>query len=88
MWIYIINPQKLIQIVKDLRAELQMLKEDNKRIIRAQEELNHILLDKIHNEGKDKRKEHEIEYGIVSYKCKGKKLNFLIAKVNLLQELK
>ena len=28
------------------------VKEDNKIILRAQEELNQILLDKIHNEGK------------------------------------
>ena len=62
--------------VKYLRAELQIVKEDNERILRAREELNQILLDKIHNRGKDKRKEHEIESGTVSYKRKGKKLKF------------
>ena len=70
------QPVEMIQTVKYLRAELQIVKEDNKRILRAQEELNQILLDKIHNGGKDKRKEHETESGTVSYKCKGKKLKF------------
>ena len=44
--------------------------------MRAWEELNHILLDKIHDKGKDKIKEHETESGAVSYKRKGKKLKF------------
>ena len=34
------QPSQLLQIVKYLRVELQTLKEDNERIIRAQEELN------------------------------------------------
>ena len=29
------------------------------------------MLDKIHNRGKDKRKEYETKFGIVSYKRKG-----------------
>ena len=33
-----------------------------------------MLLDKLHNEGKDKRKEHECESWTISYKHKGKKL--------------
>ena len=70
------QPYELLQTVKDLKVELQTLKEDNERILRAQEELNQILLDKIHNEGKDKIKEHETRSRIVSYKCKGKKLKF------------
>ena len=70
------QPSELLQIVKDLKAELQVVKEDNERILREQEELNQILLDKIHNEGKDKRKEHETESRTASYKCKGKKFKF------------
>ena len=50
------QPYELIQTVKDLKNELQTVKEDNERILREQEELNKILLDKLHNEGKDKRK--------------------------------
>ena len=48
------------------------MKVDNERIL----ELNQILLDKIHNTGKDKRNEYEIDYETVSYKHKGKKLKF------------
>ena len=70
------QPYELFQTVNDSKDELQNVKEDNERILRAQKEINKIFLDKIHNEGKDKRNEHEIEYGIVSYKRKGKKLNF------------
>ena len=72
------QPFELLQTVKDLIAELQTVKEDNERILRAQEELNHILLDQIHNRGKNKRKEHETEYRTVPYKHKGKKLKFSV----------
>ena len=67
---------ELLQTIKDLKVELQNVKEDNERILRAHEELNQILLDKLHNEGKDKRKELEYEYGTLSYKRKGKMLRF------------
>ena len=56
------QPSELLLTIKDLKVELQTVKEDNERILRAQEELNQILLDKLHNKGKDKRKEHEYEY--------------------------
>ena len=59
--------------MKYLKAEIQTLKQDNEIILRDREELNKILLDKIHNEGKDKKKEYETDSGTVSYKCKGKK---------------
>ena len=55
------QPSELLQTIKYFKAELQTVKEDNERILRSQEELNQIFLDKIHNEGKDERKEHEIE---------------------------
>ena len=70
------QPSELLHTVKDLKAELQTVKKDNGIILRAQEELNQILLGKTHNEGKDKREEHESEYGTISYKRKGKKLKF------------
>ena len=70
------QPSKLPQTVKYLKIELQTVKQDNERILRAQEELNQILLDKIHNGGKDKRKEYETNSGTASYKRKGKKLKF------------
>ena len=62
------QPYELLQIVKDLRVELQIVKEDNEIILRAREELNQILIDKIHNGDKDKRKEHETVFGTISYK--------------------
>ena len=34
------QPSELLQTVKDLKAELQTVKEDNERILRSQEELN------------------------------------------------
>ena len=70
------QPYELLQTVKCLRSKLQTVKEDNERILKAQDELNHILLDKIHNGGKDETREHETEFGIVSYKRKGNKLKF------------
>ena len=70
------QPSELVKIVKYLKVELQTITEDNERVLRALEELNQILLDKIHNGGKDKRKEHETKSGIVSYKHNGKKLKF------------
>ena len=70
------QPSELLQTVKDLRVELQTVKEDNERILRAHAELNHISLVKIHNGGKDKIKEYETDYVTVSYKCKHKKLKF------------
>ena len=41
------TPSQLLQTVKELKYELQTVKMDNERIL----ELNHMLLDKIHNSG-------------------------------------
>ena len=41
------NQSKLLQIVKDLKQELQSVKEDNELILKSQEELNNVLLTKI-----------------------------------------
>jgi len=67
---------KLLQTVRDLKAELQSVKEDNERILKAQEELNHILPSQMHNQENDKIKESESDIGTISYKHKGKKLKF------------
>ena len=69
-------PWELLQIVRYLRVELQTVTGDNEIIIRSQEDLNRIILHKIHNEGKDKIKQYEIDSKTVSYKHKGKKLKF------------
>ena len=55
------NKSKLKRTVDELRYELRKVKEDNERILKAQEEPNTILLPKIHNEEKDKKKDFEQE---------------------------
>ena len=82
------QPYELIQTIKSLKDELQTVKEDNERILWAHEELNHILLDKLLNEWKDKTKECEYDSGAISYKLKGKKLKFLYNESNFSSEIK
>ena len=76
------QPSELLQTVKDLKDEMQIVKEDNERILRDQEELNQILLEKVYNKGKDKRNEYGTDSGTISYKHKGKKLNFFDSESN------
>ena len=64
------SPLDLLQIVKELKDELQTVKIDNEIIL----ELNHILQHKIHNRGKDKINAYETDSETISYKHKGKKL--------------
>jgi hypothetical protein len=47
---------ELIQTVQGLREELQTVKEDNERILKTQEELNAILLEKLCNQNSDRNK--------------------------------
>ena len=51
------NPSELQQTVKELREELKRVEEDNERILKAQEELNNIMLSKLHSNEKEKNKE-------------------------------
>ena len=46
-------------MVKELRIEMETVKKENERIMRAQEELNQILIEKFQNEEKDKQTESE-----------------------------
>ena len=39
------NSSELLQIVKELRTKMEMVKKENERILRAQEELNQILIE-------------------------------------------
>ena len=48
------NSSELLQIVKDLKTKMETVKKENERILRAQEELNQILLEKFYNKEKDK----------------------------------
>ena len=43
--------------MNELRSELRKVKEDNEWILKAQEELNTILLEKIHNQEKENNKD-------------------------------
>ena len=49
------NSSELLQIVKELRTDLEIVKKENEIILRAQEELNQILMEKFQSEGKDKQ---------------------------------
>ena len=81
-------PSKLLQIVKELKDEIQTVKEDNERIL----EMNQMLLHNRHNIGKDKQNVYETDSETMSYKHKGKKTKYFdseqnILIVNLLQRL-
>ena len=40
------NSSKLLQTIKELKPEMETVKKENERILRAQEELDQILLEK------------------------------------------
>ena len=46
------NSSKLLQTVKDLKSEMESVKRENERILRAREELNQILTERFQTEGK------------------------------------
>ena len=47
------NSSKLLQTVKELKLEMESIKKENERILRAQEVLNKILIERFHTEGKN-----------------------------------
>ena len=53
------NSSELLQTVKELKSEMESVKKENERILRAQEELNQILIEIFHTEGKGKRDNSE-----------------------------
>ena len=53
------NSLELLQIVKDLKSEMESVKRENERILRAQEELNQILIERFQTEGKGKSADSE-----------------------------
>ena len=55
------NKYELKMTMNELRYELRKVKEDNEQILKAQEELNTIMSQKIHNEEKDKNKDFDQE---------------------------
>ena len=46
------NSSELLQTINKLRTEMETIKNENERILRAQEELNQILIEKFQNEEK------------------------------------
>ena len=46
---------ELLQTVKDLKTEMELVKKDNERILKTREELNQILMEKFQTEGRSKR---------------------------------
>ena len=64
------NSSKLLQTVKDLKSEMEPVKQENERILRAQEELNQILTKKFQTEGRGRISESED----ASHQCKAKKM--------------
>ena len=53
------NSSKLLQTVKELKTKMESVKKENDRILRDQEELSQILIERFHTEGKYKRTESE-----------------------------
>ena len=63
------NSSELLQTVKELKSEMESVKKENERILRAQEDLNQILTERFHAEGRGKRADSED----ISYQHKYKK---------------
>ena len=63
------NSSELLQTVKELKSKMELVKRKNDRILRAQEELNQILIEIFHTERKGKRTEIED----IGYQHKDKK---------------
>ena len=54
-----VHSSELMQTIKGLKTELESVKKDNERILKTQEELNHILIERFQTEGRNKRSESE-----------------------------
>ena len=63
------NSSELLQTIKELKTEMESVKKENERNLRSQEELNQILMEIFHTEGKD----NIIEYEDMGYQHKDKK---------------
>ena len=64
-----LNDSELLQIVRQLRDELQTMKQDNQIIL----ELNEYLLDTMNNQEKDKISSIETDFETTIYKHKRKR---------------
>ena len=71
------HPSKLQQTIKELKEEKKLLKEDNNHILKELEDLNNILLFKLHSNEREKNKEPKLNMEKTTpYKHKGRKLEF------------
>ena len=81
------NKSKQQITIKELRSELKRVKEDNEWILKDQEELNTILLAKIHNDEKEKNKDSKhVMPKTTPYKHKVRKLEFSSRKTETSSE--
>ena len=53
------HSSELMQTIKGLKTEIESVKKDNEWILKTQEELNQILIEKFQTEGKNRRSESE-----------------------------
>ena len=67
-----LNNPEFLQTVRELKDELQTVKQDNQRIL----ELNEYLLDKMNKQEKDKPSVIETDLENTSYKHKGKRSKY------------
>ena len=54
-----VHSSELMQTIKGLKTELESVKKDNERILKTQEELNQILIERFQTEGRNKKSESE-----------------------------
>ena len=64
------HSSELMQTIKDLKTEMELVKKENERILKTQEELNQILMEKFQTEGRSRRLESED----VSHQGRSKKM--------------
>ena len=76
------SSSELLQTVKDLKTKMESVKKENERILKTQEELNQILIEKIQTEGRSRRSESED----VSHQRRSKKMK--LEKLKAVHHLK
>ena len=53
------HSSELMQTIKDLKTEMESVKRENERILKAEEEFNQMLLEKFQTKGRSRRSESE-----------------------------
>ena len=71
------NPFELQQMVKYLKEELKQVKQDNEQVLKAHEELNNVMLSKLHSNEEEKNKGPKLNLTTTApYKRKVRNLEF------------